>query len=118
GGVRGAPSPGTLAAEALSARPIAFPRGGPAGAWAYRALAERCAADLFVIVGTCHVGMRHPFALTRKDYGTPLGPARADRDFVEALSARAAQDCFGSELAHRNEHSVEFQAVFLQYLYA
>src|SRR5207247_2596728 len=73
---------------------------------------------LFVIVGTCHVGMRHPFALTRKDYDTPLGPARADRDFVEALAARAAQDCFGSELAHRSEHSIEFQAVFLQYLYA
>src|SRR5207249_3548916 len=91
---------------------------GPAYAWAYRDLAERCAADLFVILGTCHVGMRHPCALTRKDYDAPLGPARADRDFVEALAARAAQDCFGSELAHRNEHSIEFQAVFLQYLYA
>jgi len=34
-----------------------------------------------------------------------------------ALAARARQDCFGSELAHRNEHSIEFQAVFLQYLY-
>jgi MEMO1 family protein len=37
---------------------------------------------------------------------------------VEALSRRARQDCFGSELAHRVEHSIEFQAVFLQYLYA
>ena len=65
-----------------------------------------------------HAGMADPFALTRKDYDTPLGPARVDRDFVEALATRARQDCFASELAHRNEHSIEFQAVFLQYLYA
>ena len=110
--------PGSPAVEAIIAPHIDFHRGGPAYAWAYRDLAERCAADLFVIVGTCHAGMRHPFALTRKDYDTPVGPARVDHDFVEALAKRAAQDCFGSELAHRNEHSIEFQAVFLQYLYA
>ena len=102
----------------LVAPHIDFHRGGPAYAWAYRELAERGHADLFVIFGTCHAGMADPFALTRKDFDTPLGPARVDRDFVEALAARARQDCFGSELAHRNEHSIEFQAVFLQYLYA
>ena len=102
----------------LIAPHIDFHRGGPAYAWAYRDLAERGEADLFVVFGTCHAGMAHPFALTRKDYDTPLGPARVDRDFVDALAGRARQDCFGSELAHRNEHSIEFQAVFLQYLYA
>ena len=101
----------------LVAPHIDFHRGGPAYAWAYRDLAERGEADLFVIFGTCHAGMAHPFALTRKDHDTPLGPARVDRDFVDALASRARQDCFGSELAHRNEHSIEFQAVFLQYLY-
>ena len=98
----------------LIAPHIDFHRGGPAYAWAYRDLAERCDADLFVIFGTCHAGMADPFALTRKDYDTPFGPARVDRDVVDALAARARQDCFGSELAHRNEHSIEFQAVFLQ----
>jgi MEMO1 family protein len=97
---------------------IDFHRGGPAYAWAYRRLAERCEADLFVILGTCHAGMADPFALTRKDYDTPLGPAPVDRDFVDALAARAGQDCFASELAHRGEHSIEFQAVFLRHLYA
>src|SRR2546422_1539619 len=62
--------------------------------------------------------MAHPWALTRKDYENPLGAAQVDRDFVEALAARAQQDCFGSELAHRTEHSIEFQAVCLRYLYA
>jgi len=97
---------------------IDFHRGGPAYAWAYRELAERCPADLFVIFGTCHAGMEHPFALTRKDYASPLGDAVVDRDFVDALAGRARQDCFASELAHRVEHSIELQAVFLRYLFA
>src|SRR5439155_529807 len=60
---------------------IDFHRGGSAYTWAYRELAERSAADLFVIFGTCHAGMEHPFALTRKDYASPLGDVRVDRDF-------------------------------------
>ncbi|HEV8585593.1 MAG TPA: AmmeMemoRadiSam system protein B [Methylomirabilota bacterium] len=102
----------------LIAPHIDFHRGGPAYAWGYRDLAERSDADLFVIFGTCHAGMRHPFALTRKPYETPLGAAPVDVGFVEALAARAGQDCFGAEMAHRNEHSIEFQAVFLRYLFA
>jgi hypothetical protein len=97
---------------------IDYHRGGPAYAWAYRELVERCQADLFVIFGTCHAGMEHPFALTRKDYASPLGDAAVDRDFVDALARRARQDCFASELAHRVEHSIELQAVFLRYLFA
>jgi len=97
---------------------IDFHRGGAAYAWAYRELAERSRADLFVILGTCHAGMEHPFALTRKDYASPLGDVPVDRDFVDALAKRARQDCFGSELAHRVEHSIELQAVFLRHLYA
>ncbi len=69
--------------------------------------------------------LRH---LPRRD-GAPLRPhpeglreparrAPVDRDFVEALAKRARQDCFGSELAHRVEHSIELQAVFLRHLFA
>jgi MEMO1 family protein len=102
----------------LIAPHIDYHRGGPAYAWAYRELGERSQADLFVIFGTCHAGMEHPFALTRKDYASPLGDAAVDRDFVDALAKRARQDCFGSELAHRVEHSIELQAVFLRYLFS
>lgn len=101
----------------LIAPHIDFHRGGPAYAWAYRDLAESADADCFVILGTCHAGMRDPFVLTRKDYATPLGFAAVDRDLVERLATRAQQDCFTSELAHRGEHSIEFQAVFLRYLF-
>ena len=116
--------PGPIAARAgtgvaaVVAPHIDYHRGGPAYAWAYRDVAERCDADLFIIVGTCHAGMTHPFALTGKDYETPFGPAVVDRDFVERLVGRAQQECFAAEGAHRTEHSIEFQAVFLRYLYA
>jgi AmmeMemoRadiSam system protein B len=101
----------------LVAPHIDFHRGGPAYAWGYRELGERCDADLFVVFGTCHAGMPQPFALTRKDYETPFGAATVDVDFVEALARRAGGDCFAAELAHRAEHSIEFQAVFLRYLF-
>jgi hypothetical protein len=116
--------PGPVAEGAADAAPVRgviaphidFHRGGPAYAWAYREVGERSDADLFVVFGTCHAGMADPFALTRKDFDTPLGPVAVDRDLAEAVAARAGQDCFGSELAHRTEHSIEFQAVFLRYL--
>ena len=104
--------------RALIAPHIDFHRGGPAYAWGYRDVAERCDADVFVIFGTCHAGMRQPFALTRKPYDTPLGAAPVDVDFAESLAKRSRLDCFAEELAHRNEHSIEFQAVFLRYLFA
>ncbi len=104
--------------EGLIAPHIDFHRGGPTYAWAYGELAGRSDADLFVILGTCHSGMPDPFALTLKDYDTPLGPAPVDRDFAEALGRRYVEDLLGSELAHRAEHSIEFQAMFLRYLFA
>lgn len=110
-------APTDPAVRGIIAPHIDFHRGGPAYAWAYRDVAERGEADLFMIFGTCHAGMPDPFALTLKDYDTPLGPARVDREVVEAVAARAGQGCFGSELAHRTEHSIEFQAVFLRYLF-
>jgi hypothetical protein len=116
------PGPITASAAGAPVRGIIAPhidyhRGGPAYAWAYRDLAERCDADLFVIFGTCHAGLTQPFALTRKAYETPLGAAAADQDFIDALVKRARHDCFASELGHRGEHSIEFQAVFLRYLF-
>lgn len=116
GAIRWADAPARAPVQGIIAPHIDFHRGGPAYAWAYRDLAEHGQADCFVIFGTCHAGMADPFSLTRKDYATPLGAAAVDRDLVDAVEARAGQDCFASELAHRAEHSIEFQAVFLRYL--
>ena len=114
------PGPGRPTARAprgLIAPHIDFHRGGPTYAWAYRELADVAEApDLFVILGTCHAGMRDPFAVTLKSYDTPLGPVAVDRPFVEDLGRRFRGDLLASEGAHRAEHSIEFQAVMLQHL--
>jgi AmmeMemoRadiSam system protein B len=99
----------------LLAPHIDFHRGGPTYAWAYREVLERSDADCFVILGTCHTGMRDPFATTLKAYETPLGPAAVDRDFVEVLGRRYGDNLLASEAAHRIEHSIEFQAVMLRW---
>src|SRR4029453_10193570 len=104
--------------RAIIAPHIDYHRGGPAYAWAYRELAERSRADLFVIFGTCHAGMEHPFALTRKDYASPLGDLAVDRDFVETLAKRARQDCFGSAPGHPIETPTKLQPVCLRHLFA
>lgn len=98
-------------------------RGGVSFAWAYKKLAEESDADLFVILGTGHSPMRNLFSLTKKDFDTPLGTVETDRTFVARVAARMTAtpagkelSLYGDELAHRQEHSIEFQTVFLQYL--
>jgi MEMO1 family protein len=96
---------------------IDFQRGGPVYAWAYRALAEAQPADLYVVLGVPHHGIEGPAAATLKAFDTPLGPLEVDRDFVDALQRRARTNLFQGELGHRAEHSIEFETVFLRYLF-
>ena len=56
------------------------------------------------------------FAATRKAFETPFGPLEVDHEVLDAIVRRAPADLFAAELAHRGEHSIEFQAVWLQYL--
>lgn len=95
---------------------IDFQRGGTVYTWSYKELVEHSDADTFVILGVAHQYCAHRFALTRKDFATPLGRARTDLSYVERVAALAGQHLFDDELAHRTEHSIEFQVVFLQYL--
>src|SRR5688572_17677037 len=101
----------------LIAPHIDFHRGGPTYGHAYRTLADYPGADRFIIFGTCHNPIDRRFVLTEKDYDTPLGCAETDRDFVRRLASKLSVDYFHDEIAHRGEHSIEFQAVCLKYLY-
>jgi AmmeMemoRadiSam system protein B len=94
---------------------IDFARGGPTYAHAYHALSRHPGADTFIIFGTCHTRMSQRFSIASKDYETPLGTAKTDKEFVARLSAKLKDD-YRDEFCHRGEHSIEFQAVCLQYL--
>ncbi len=97
---------------------IDFNRGGSTFAWSYRAVAERAEADVFVVLGTVHAPTFSTYSLTKKHFETPLGIMKVDHEFADSLAGRAPEDMFRDEFAQRGEHSIEFQAVFLRYLYA
>lgn len=85
---------------------------------AYRALAEALdpAADTFVLLGTSHAPMRRPFAVCDKAFDTPLGALAPDGAFIAELEAASRFDVRADEYLHKQEHSLEFQAVFLKHL--
>ena len=101
----------------LIAPHIDFNRGGPCFAWAYRELVEAPMPDLFIVLGTGH-SATSPFVLSTKDFNTPFGTVKADQEFIGRLMKHySSQDLLDDEFAHREEHSIEFQAVFLKYLF-
>lgn len=94
---------------------IDFHRGGTCYTHAYRRIAERSDADLYLILAVAHSSPPTPFVFTAKDFETPLGRVETDREFVEAVRRGAGSDLFEHELVHRTEHSAEFQTVFLKH---
>lgn len=96
---------------------IDFQRGGACYAFAHREIWERNSCDCFIILGTAHTFTEKPFCLTRKEFLTPLGSLAIDQELIDAIQSRCQDDLFKDEGVHRSEHSVEFQCVFLRYLY-
>lgn len=109
-----APKPAPLG---LIAPHIDFTRGGPAYAWAYQALSERKPPDLVVALGVAHVSPNSPWVFTPKIYETPLGPMEVDDALYQRLSSRVWYEPRADEWVHKNEHSLEFQAVWLKHLW-
>jgi hypothetical protein len=104
-------------ARLLVAPHVDFARGGLTYAHAYRGMAGS-RADLFVVFGTAHASPPFPFTLTRQDYDTPLGPVPTDLGLVDRLAAELGrEELLGAEACHREEHSVEFQMVWLRHLF-
>lgn len=95
---------------------IDFMRGGESYATMYRALRAEARGDLFVILGTVHAATSQIFTGTRKHFETPLGRMPTATDLVDRLSRRFGGDLFEDEYAHRSEHSIEFQTVFLRHV--
>ncbi len=117
----GAP-PATGSALGPAPRAIAAPHVSPEGgiasyAAAYRALPADAGDSIFVVLGTSHYGQPDRFGLTRKPYRTPFGAAPTEVPIVDALARAAPGAVVLEDYCHAVEHSVEFQVVFLQYLY-
>lgn len=118
--------PGTLPGAATLQGPclpclivphIDFQRGGHAYAHGYLELQRHAPPKTVLLFGVAHFGVPAPFVLTRKAFETPLGTLPPDLDAIDRLAAACDWDPFAFEIVHRTEHSLEFQAVMLAYLY-
>jgi AmmeMemoRadiSam system protein B len=116
------PKPG-----AAPLRAIASPHASPGAArrsyvHAYAALAqslskEQAADKTFVILGTSHYGEMDCLGTTRKDFDTPIGRAPVNQQLLAELRRDGGGGVLDEDYFFSLEHSVEFQVVFLQYLY-
>ncbi len=109
--------PGEAPPAGLVAPHIDLDRGKKVYALAYRRLQASPPAETFVLFGTSHAGGVSPLIPTRKDFETPLGKVEVDQDFLDPLYAALGEEARREEFLHRNEHSLEFQVLFLQAIF-
>jgi len=101
---------------------IATPHVSPFGGWesyrdAYSMLPASAQDRTFVILGTSHYGEPDRFGLTNKPFVTPFGESATDTKLVKELAEAAPEAVRMEDYCHAIEHSIEFQVLFLQYLY-
>jgi MEMO1 family protein len=107
---------GEAPARGVLAPHIDFQRGGATYGRAYRWLRNVPAGACAVVIGVAHAGPPSPFVLTTKGYATPSRVLDTDRRLLDAVVSRYPYDPFAHEAVHRNEHSIEFQILFLDHL--
>ena len=84
---------------------------------AYKLMQAAAQPEVAIILGVAHNGGGTPFMLTRKPFETPFGALDPDWETIDRLAASAPFDVFADEFLHRDEHSIEFQAALLHFLY-
>ncbi|MBC7349976.1 MAG: AmmeMemoRadiSam system protein B [Candidatus Aminicenantes bacterium] len=69
-----------------------------------------------LVLGTGHLLESGVVSLSAKDFATPLGRIRTDKETVRQLTEAAGVLAAPDDFAHKKEHSIEFQLLFLQHL--
>jgi AmmeMemoRadiSam system protein B len=97
---------------------IDFARGGLTYAATWHSLNEHMNdVELVIIFGTDHHGNGEFFSITRQNYSTPFGTLPTFQAGIDLLvDTLGEESAFEGELRHRTEHSIEFTAVWLQYI--
>jgi hypothetical protein len=70
-----------------------------------------------LLLGTGHALGGDRFSITAKSFETPLGRVLSDRAAAEKLREAAPDALAADDFAHRSEHSLEFQLLFLQRIF-
>lgn len=91
---------------------------GYTAAYTYKAMKFSSAfkdADTIVIIGPNHTGIGTPTSVSIEDWSTPLGIAHNDKELSEEI-AKSSDHIYIDESAHADEHSVEVQIPFIQFI--
>jgi len=88
---------------------------GQCAAWVYKEIAESSKPDLFVVIGPNHSGKGANVAVSFEDWKTPLGVVQNHKRFARKLVDKLIMH---DESAFGDEHSVEVQLPFLQFVSA
>lgn len=90
---------------------------GPVAAHSYAKLASEGKPDVFVLLGPNHTGVGEIVSVWDEGaWETPLGRAAIDTDLAREIISNS-QYAKPDKLAHYEEHSIEVQIPFLQYLF-
>ncbi len=75
--------------------------------------------DAVIILGTAHGPLQQRFAVCDKDFAVTGGVVRCQREITSRILAdtSAVADFTEDVFAHRSEHSIELQAVWLDYIW-
>jgi AmmeMemoRadiSam system protein B len=71
---------------------------------------------LVIILGVDHQWNDGLYSVSEKNFITPFGIIKTDRDFIAQLKQKVPPGTLSSnDFGHRIEHSIEFQTIFLHY---
>jgi AmmeMemoRadiSam system protein B len=101
---------------ALVAPHIDLNAGTAVYASAYQAIRD-CAPSKVILLGTGHQLPNRLFCITDKDFETPLGITKCESNVIPGLRKAGKDVLADDDFAHRSEHSIEFQIIFLQHLF-
>ncbi|MBW1669870.1 MAG: AmmeMemoRadiSam system protein B [Deltaproteobacteria bacterium] len=74
------------------------------------------APSRIILLGVGHNMVEDFFCLTDKDFQTPQGIVKNEPSVIRKLRATGGEIISDSDFAHRSEHSIEFQTIFLHHL--
>ena len=73
--------------------------------------------DLVVLLGVSHYYHENPFSILPLDLETPLGVIKTDIEKANKIREKFEFDIFSDVFAYKNEHSIDFQTIFIKYLF-
>lgn len=82
---------------------------------AYQAI-KGVTPERVIVLGVGHSMAKEMFSLTEKTFETPLGRVETDQKTVRELMKAGDTIVSRDDFVHRDEHSIEFQLIFLQHI--